>query len=157
MGQGLPRKTVLQATLDKACSTGLAVHIERSNHTGMGDTIAAAVAAMRNFDGWLMLPADMPIVSPEVILTVAAGLQDAPIAVPVFKGKRGHPVGFSRDCLADLLALSGDEGARSLFQKFEVKKINVDQLAFAQGCLIDIDTVADLEAINNQIFLNQPQ
>ena len=149
IGQGLPSITVLQATLDKACSTGLAVHVERASHTGMGETIAAAVAATRDFDGWLMLPADMPMVSPEVILTVAAGLQDTPIAVPVFKGKRGHPVGFSRDCLADLLALSGDEGARSLFQKFEVKKINVDDLPLAAGCLMDIDTVQDLENMQN--------
>jgi molybdenum cofactor cytidylyltransferase len=144
-GQGLPSTTVLQATLDKACSTGLAVHVERASHTGMGDTIVAAVAATRDFDGWLMLPADMPMVSPEVMLAVAEGLQDAPISVPLFKGERGHPVGFTRACLSDLLRLTGDEGARSLFQKFEVKKVEVDELPDAAGCLIDIDTLQDLE------------
>lgn len=154
MGHGLPSKTVLQATLDKASSTGLHVHVERRNHSGMGDTIAAAVAANLDADGWLMLPADMPLVPTEVILAVASAIQDSPhiaIAAPFFKEQRGHPVGFSKACLSDLLALSGDEGARSLFQKFEIKKINVDKLPFAQGCLIDIDTVADL-ALNSQPF-----
>jgi molybdenum cofactor cytidylyltransferase len=153
MRQGLQSITVLQATLDKASSTGLAVHVERANHAGMGDTIAAAVAATRDFDGWLMLPADMPLVPKEVILAVAQGLNEAEICVPIFEGTRGHPVGFSRACLHDLLVLSGDEGARSLFQKFEVNKINVDKLPYAQGCLIDIDTVQDLAAINSPIFL----
>jgi molybdenum cofactor cytidylyltransferase len=148
-----PAMTVLQATVHQASRTGLVLHIERDKHAGMGDCIAAAVAANPDADGWLMLPADMPLVSRDVILAVAAGLQAAPIAVPVFRGDRGHPVGFSRACLNDLLKLSGDEGARSLFQKFEVNKINVDKLPFAQGCLIDIDTVSDLAVINSPTFL----
>jgi molybdenum cofactor cytidylyltransferase len=118
----------------------------------MGDTIAAAVAIARDFDGWLILPADMPLVPTDVILAVAQGLHKTEICVPVFEGIRGHPVGFSKACLGDLLALSGDKGARSLFQKFEVKKINVDKLPLAKGCLIDIDTVHDLADINNQAF-----
>lgn len=145
------KTTVLQATLDKACNTGLVCHIERKNHAGMGDTIAAAVAATQDADGWLMLPADMPMITPEVILAVATVIQDSPhaaIAAPFFKEQRGHPVGFSKACLNDLLALSGEEGARSLFKKFDVKKINVDKLPFGKGCLIDIDTLADL-ALNS--------
>lgn len=149
--QGLQSITMLQATLDMACSTGLLCHVERANHTGMGDTIAAAVAATQDADGWLMLPADMPFVPKEVILAVASGLNNAEICVPIFQGQRGHPVGFSRACRSELLALSGDEGARSLFQKFEVKKVNVDALPFAEGCLIDIDTVADLERVRGRV------
>jgi molybdenum cofactor cytidylyltransferase len=139
--------TVLQATVDQACRTGLFVHVERSNHAGMGDTIAAAVAANKDADGWLMLPADMPFVPVDVMLAVARGLPAAEICVPVFQGQRGHPVGFSKRCLNDLLALTGDEGARSLLQRFEVTKITVDDLPQAAGCLIDIDTRQDLESV----------
>ncbi|MDI9332882.1 MAG: nucleotidyltransferase family protein [Cytophagales bacterium] len=143
-------KTVLQATLAKARASGLACHVERADHAGMGDTIAAAVAANRHADGWLILPADMPLISPEVICAVANVLKNsaehAAIAMPVVQGQRGHPVGFSRACLDDLLALSGDMGARALLNKFAVKKIAVDHLPNARGCLIDIDTVADLAA-----------
>jgi molybdenum cofactor cytidylyltransferase len=147
MGQGLPSKTVLQATLDKAFSTGLNFYVERKNHAGMGDTIAAAVAANPHVDGWLMLPADMPLVPAEVILAVAKGLKAAQICVPTYQGQRGHPVGFSKTCLTDLLALSGDEGARSLFHKYEVNKINVDAISGAKGCLLDIDTPQELEKL----------
>ncbi len=149
---GLQTKTVLQATLDKASSTGLAVHLERSNHAGMGDTIAAAVAATQDADGWLILPADMPMISPEVILAVANGLlkpSKPAVVAPFFQGERGHPVGFSRTCLSDLLMLRGDSGAKALLTKFGVKKINVSDLPLAAGCLVDIDTQQDLESVKN--------
>lgn len=146
-------KTVLQATLDHALASGYVCHVERSQHLGMGDAIAAAVSAHAKADGWLILPADMPLVSAELIQVIAAELNKAPIAVPVFNARRGHPVGFSRACLNDLLQLSGDVGARRLFQKFEVHEVYVDGLSSGAGCLIDIDTVEDLESIQkNGIF-----
>ena len=146
-------KTVLQATLDHALASGYVCHVERSQHVGMGDAIAAAVAANSQADGWLVLPADMPFVSAELIQAIAVEINKIPIVVPVFKDRRGHPVGFSRACLNDLLQLSGDVGARCLFQKFQVKEVRVDELSSGAGCLIDIDTVEDLESIQkNGIF-----
>jgi molybdenum cofactor cytidylyltransferase len=148
--QGLPSTTVLEATLDKARATGLPCHLERSCHAGMGDSIAAAVAATRHAQGWLILPADMPAVPSSVILAVAHALQSPckpDIAAPFFRGQRGHPVGFSRACLGDLLALAGDAGARALFAKFAVEQVTVDELPNAAGCLVDIDTRQDLESL----------
>jgi molybdenum cofactor cytidylyltransferase len=148
--QGLQSTTVLQATLDKARATGLPCHVERASHAGMGDSIAAAVAATQSADGWLILPADMPMVPTEVMLAVANALQSPSqpaIVAPFFAGKRGHPVGFSKVCLDDLLALTGDLGAKSLFSTFAMLKINVDDVPHAQGCLIDVDTMQDLEML----------
>ncbi|MFO1431924.1 MAG: NTP transferase domain-containing protein [Candidatus Competibacteraceae bacterium] len=36
------------------------------------------------------------------------------IAAPVWNGRRGHPVGFGRQCYPALVALRGDTGAREL-------------------------------------------
>jgi molybdenum cofactor cytidylyltransferase len=159
---GLPAKTVLQATVDAVVESGLPYHIERSGHAGMGDTIAAAVVKTQDANGWLMLPADMPLIDPNAILAVAQALQlecdpasDVAITLPMVDGQRGHPVGFPKACLNDLLALAGDEGAKSLFQKFQTKKIHVDKLPevhYPEGCLIDMDTVSDLEKINNLLL-----
>ncbi len=144
---GLQQTTVLQATMSKAVASGLPCHLERSHHASMGRSIAAAVKANASADGWLVLPADMPLVPTEVIQAVAQGLKTAEICAPTFAGKRGHPVGFSKVCLDELLLLQGDEGARSLLKKFKVQAVSVDAVPLAQGCLIDIDTVADLERI----------
>jgi molybdenum cofactor cytidylyltransferase len=157
---GIPAKTVLQSTLDAVMATGLPYHVERENHAGMGDTIAAAVAKTQDAQGWLILPADMPLIDPAAIAAVADALcrvaassgdgiaeDNSWIVVPYVHGKRGHPVGFPRGALSSLLALAGDEGAKSLFQKFKIQALNVDQLPFVvypAGCLIDIDIAADL-------------
>jgi molybdenum cofactor cytidylyltransferase len=154
--KGLPAMTVLETTVYKARQTGLTVHIERSNHAGMGDAIAAAVTATQDADGWLILPADMPMVPPGVVLAVADGLKNRAkpaIVAPFFQGQRGHPVGFSKSCQSDLLDLRGDFGARALLIKFGVQKINVTDLPMAAGCLLDIDTPQDLESLQkNGIF-----
>jgi molybdenum cofactor cytidylyltransferase len=158
---GQPAKTVLQTTLDAVVATGLPYHVERQAHAGMGDAIAAAVAKTADANGWLMLPADMPLIDPHAILALAQALQedaDASIIVPITGGQRGHPVGFPKACRADLLALAGDAGAKSLFQKYKTKKIHVDEIpsvTFPEGCLIDMDTVQDLEKINKLISSRQ--
>ena len=66
--------------------------------------------------------------------------QGADIAVPIYQGRRGNPVGFSRKYLPQLLALHGDQGARSLLQIFPVVEVAVDDPAIHQ----DIDIVADI-------------
>jgi molybdenum cofactor cytidylyltransferase len=156
----LPAKTVLQTTLDAVIATGLPYHVERENHAGMGDAIAAAVAKTQSAHGWLILPADMPLIDSAAILAVADALcsdsnvQNESIVAPFVQNKRGHPVGFPRSAQSALLTLTGDEGAKLLFQKFDIKKINVDQqssIACPEGCLIDIDTAADLLKINARL------
>ena len=156
---GLPPKTVLQATIDAVIASKLPYHIERSNHAGMGDAIAAAVAKTRDANGWLILPADMPLIDPNAIEAIAHALGTDAIIVPSVKDERGHPVGFPKACLSDLLALSGDVGAKSLFQKYQTKKIHVDEIpsvTFPEGCLIDMDTVTDLEQVSHLILQRQP-
>jgi molybdenum cofactor cytidylyltransferase len=69
-------------------------------------------------------------------------LQGAGIVVPRYQGQRGNPVGFAAKFTDDLLRLSGDQGARALFEKYpsDVEYIDTDDA----GILIDIDTPEDL-------------
>ena len=111
---------------------------------GMGDSIAAGVAASKDAGGWLVLPADMPFVRSDSILRVAAALGEADtrVAWASHDGRRGHPVGFGAALRAQLLALTGDTGARAIVQGAAGMAIELDDA----GVLVDIDTVADLEA-----------
>ncbi|MEO5606073.1 MAG: NTP transferase domain-containing protein, partial [Polaromonas sp.] len=111
----LDGQSVLEWTLAAVRSSGLPWHLEDAGHPGMGDSIAAAVRAMPNAPGWLVLPADLPLIQPKTLRTIAAALQSgAEVAAPVFKGTRGHPVGFSYALRSALMTLTGEEGARSL-------------------------------------------
>ena len=107
---------------------------------GMGYSIAAGVAARANSPGWLILPADMPLVLPATLLAVAAQLGHHPAAFAQYRGRRGHPGGFAAELYSELMALSGGDGARRLLSRYPAAAVEVDD----RGVLLDIDTESDL-------------
>ncbi|WPB58493.1 NTP transferase domain-containing protein [Xylophilus sp. GOD-11R] len=144
----LAGRPVLERTIEAVRATGLRWHLEQTFHPGMGETIAAAVRATRQAAGWLVLPADMPLISPQTIRQVADAIaRGAEAAQPVMGGQRGHPVGFAAGNGEILRAMRGDEGARFLLatirQIGKAEEIEVDD----PGILEDIDTPADLERV----------
>ena len=150
--QGLPvRERVIKAVQ----ASGLSWHVVLPEHTqhvqnpGMADSIACGVADTRNADGWLILPADLPLIQPATLQFMAKALQDATqqatpcdVVVPMYQQQRGHPVGFSKACLQDLLQLTGDKGAASVVAKHSSLEVQVDDV----GSVTDVDTPALLEA-----------
>ncbi|WP_239467232.1 nucleotidyltransferase family protein [Rhodoferax koreense] len=111
---------------------------------GMGDSIRAGVLATQHAPGWLMLPADLPLVRPASLLAVAQALTHAPVVVPHCDGQRGHPVGFDASCMHALLDLEGKEGAARIVQAQRERDMVVDLALNDIGVITDIDTVDDL-------------
>ena len=112
---------------------------------GMGHSLSMGVQARPQASGWLILPADMPLVRPVTLQAVARQLAQHPVAYAQFKGRRGHPVGFSAELYSDLVALDGDEGARRLVARYPAFGLEVDD----PGALIDVDTLDDLERVRS--------
>ncbi|WP_431261767.1 nucleotidyltransferase family protein [Roseateles chitinivorans] len=110
---------------------------------GMGHSIAAGVAATGDAPGWLILPADMPMVRSTTLAAVAQAIEHDPIAYAQHRGRRGHPVGFNAELFSELASLQGDEGARRLLARYPAQAVEVDD----PGVLIDVDTVEDLERL----------
>ena len=110
---------------------------------GMGDSIAAGVSARPDASGWLVLPGDMPRVRSSSLQRVALALQTHAVAYAQYHGRRGHPVGFAAELYSELVALTGDEGARRLVSRYPAEAVEIDDA----GVLIDIDTVQDLAAL----------
>ncbi|MBC3864254.1 nucleotidyltransferase family protein [Undibacterium jejuense] len=109
---------------------------------GMAASLTAALRHTKVSAGWIVALADMPFVQQTTIALVLQALQNgADIVVPVFGGRRGHPVGFSHHHLPELLGLTGDQGARMLLQKYPVLEVVVND----PGILQDIDNPADLQ------------
>lgn len=108
--------------------------------SGMGVSLSCGVRACADAAGWLIALADMPAILPSTIATVRdALLQGHAAAAPRYRGQRGHPVGFGRACRDDLLALTGDSGARGVLAAHTPLLLDVDDA----GCVLDIDTPAD--------------
>ena len=109
---------------------------------GMGHSISAGVSARPHAGGWLVLPGDMPLVQPATLQAVARQLGQHSVVYAQHRGKRGHPVGFAAELYSELVALTGDEGARRLVARYPAFGVELDD----PGILIDIDTSADLSS-----------
>ncbi|WP_310627138.1 nucleotidyltransferase family protein [Limnohabitans sp.] len=127
-------------------ASGLPFHVVEREHTahlhepGMGGSIACGVAATAHASAWLVLPADLPLIQADTLLSVAAALQQHAVVVPFYQGQQGHPIGFDASCGAALLQLQGDQGARAVLAQHPVCRLDVVD----EGCVLDVDTVAAL-------------
>ncbi len=119
------------------------VDSESPEPLGMGYSIAAGVAARASSAGWLILPADMPLIQPATLRAVASQLGHHPAAYAQYRGRRGHPVGFAAELYSELVVLSGDDGARRLLSRYPAAAVEVKD----RGVLLDIDTEADLSLL----------
>jgi molybdenum cofactor cytidylyltransferase len=120
---------------------GCTVVISHESSEGMAHSLTNALRASIDASGWVIALGDMPWIKPSTISALVNALSEgAAIATPVFKSRRGNPIAFSRKYLNNLLALTGDEGARRLLRKFPVVEVDVDDA----GVILDIDTPSDL-------------
>lgn len=133
-----PGARELRSALERA---GCSIVESENCMRGMGESLAAAVAASADAAGWIVALGDMPIVRPATIEAVRAQLEiGALIAAPLnpITGERGHPVGFASTLYHELVALRGDSGARAVILRHhaEFVPVPVDD----PGIFVDIDT-----------------
>lgn len=98
-------------------------------------------------DGWLLIPADHPVLDATVIDAVAARWRTDPqeIVVPTHAGRRGHPTLFSWRLAGEVFRLPPDAGLNHLVRSRpnDVAEVGVE----SPGALLDLDTPADYEAL----------
>lgn len=140
--------------LVEAALSDLPVHLVRNPRAreGIGASIAVGVAALKarhpDAVGWLVALGDMPFIAPRTIRTIADAVAPrdgetaatSRIVAAAYEGRRGHPVAFSRELDASLVALDGDHGAGRIVDAHAVRLVECDD----PGVLRDIDTPADL-------------
>jgi molybdenum cofactor cytidylyltransferase len=135
-----PGDDALAAALsDAGCEVTVCAEAAR----GMGASLAHAIAARRDADGWVIALADMPSIKPATILAVTRAIEGGVLlAAPLFQGRRGHPVGIAGRFRDELQKLDGDAGARDIVaaHKDEIVLIDCDDA----GVLLDIDRREDL-------------
>jgi molybdenum cofactor cytidylyltransferase len=108
---------------------------------GMGSSIAAG---LKFIDGQaqavMLILGDQPYVDSATINQLIDAFQksDKGIAIPTYKGRRGHPLIFAKKYQPQLSKLKGDIGGREIIKANadDVLEVPVD----CEGILIDIDT-----------------
>jgi molybdenum cofactor cytidylyltransferase len=88
--------------------------------------MAAGVHASAQANGWLMLPATLPMLQPDTLKLVARGLQASPIAYPQYQAQRGQPMGFGRELFSELIRLGHDRDFYRLISRYPSEGVDVD-------------------------------
>lgn len=110
---------------------------------GLSRSLAAGIAAAPpEWDAALICLGDMPRLEPELLRALATAPGD--VALPLWQGKRGNPVRWSRRHFARLQALQGDVGGKAVLADAAVLT-EID--APSDAIHDDIDTPAALAAL----------
>lgn len=119
----------------------------QAQHQLMSDSlklgIRTATERFASLTGVVITLADMPFIQVQTIAQVAHTLIQARIVQPCYQHQGGHPVGFCRDLIAELLQVEGDQGARAILKKHAAQVLRLE--CQDAGILRDIDTPADLD------------
>jgi molybdenum cofactor cytidylyltransferase len=106
--------------------------------------LSSIQAAIRNLaadrtEGLLLCPIDHPIISRALVgrLIEAFDTSGKAIALPTFRGRRGHPVIFRSTLYAELLAASPEVGARQVV--WEHADDLVEVLTEEQGVILNLN------------------
>ena len=90
-------------------------------------------------DGLMLFLIDHPLISSALVneLITAFYASQAPIALPVFEGRRGHPIIFSSKLFPELLAAPMDLGARAVVwaHREEICEFSTNE----QGCVLNLN------------------
>lgn len=120
---------------------------------GLGTSLRTGIAAVpEEAGGAIVCLGDMPQVDAGLIDKLLAAFdpdKGALIVVPSIDGKRGNPVVWSRRFFNELMAISGDVGARHLIGQYA--EVMTEVPLSGEAALTDVDTPESLKAVKAEI------
>ncbi len=138
-------------------SKPVTVAVNQAYRRGLSTSIVTGLGLVRDDTQAIMLSlADQPLVDSQTInrLIAAYSAKNKGIVLPVFRGRRGHPVIFSIKYKGELMRLKGDIGGRQIIGQHpdDILEVDVD----CEGVIIDIDTEDSYQLHRVKGCLKQP-
>ena len=119
---------------------------------GLASSLIAGVTALpKHLDGVIVALGDMPGVTAahfDKLISAFAPQDGRAICIATHNGKRGNPVLLAAALFAELLALSGDSGARQILGAHQELVAEVDM--GSEAVLLDLDTPEALERVRTE-------
>lgn len=120
---------------------------------GLAGSVKTGIAAVpAESDGAIVCLGDMPQVDSTLIDRLIASFdpeRGALVVMPSIDGRRGNPVVWSRRFFNDLMAITGDIGARHLIGQYAEAVVEVP--VTGEAALTDVDTPESLSAVKAEI------
>lgn len=102
-------------------------------------------------DGWLLIPADHPILDASTIRNLIGLWQrsSADVMIPCHAGHRGHPAFFRWNVVAQIRTIPRNRGINWLLTEsnLQIEQVTVD----SESVLFDLDTPADFEQARTRL------
>ena len=139
--------TVVVGPPELASHISPATLIENVNpERGMAHSLRLANAAVDEGGALLVLLADMPLMTREIVDEVLAAAGDVDVCYPKLAGIGGHPVYFSSRARAKIATLPDGDTLRQLRNDDSLTRraINLRD----PGAYADVDTIDDLKALD---------
>jgi molybdenum cofactor cytidylyltransferase len=138
--QGWARRAGIESAVNPDPGRGMLSSIRE----GIGALGGAAELARRGVT-LLVAPADLPNLQAETVLDLLRHMREsgAPIAEPVFRGKRGHPLAIAPRLLPEIDTLDPDVGLRQLRNRHQAELL--EMATEDAGVVQDVDTPEDYE------------
>lgn len=113
---------------------------------GMFSSVRAGIEyfAGRQARGVLLLPCDCPAVPPQAVRTLMEQAGDR-FAVPVYRGKKGHPLWIPASMFKEILAHDGTMGLKGVTLAHDEEMLRLDMPY--EGVVLDMDEPKDYEKI----------
>jgi CTP:molybdopterin cytidylyltransferase MocA len=138
--QGWARRAGIESAVNPDPGRGMLSSIRE----GIG-ALGGATELARRGETLLVAPADLPNLQAETVLDLLRLMSEsgAPIAEPVFHGKRGHPLAIAPWLLPEIDTLDLDVGLRQLRNRHEAELL--EMATEDAGVVQDVDTPEDYE------------
>jgi len=146
-----------QEIVEKVDLGGVILAINEDYFKGQLSSLIKGIEAIRgDTDGIMISLVDHPPPGPHLLDRMVDEFYQKRkmIIIPTYKGRRGHPVVFSRHLLPEILSAPRDQGARAVVRAHpdQVFEIETDE----EGVVTDIDTPEDYHNFLARIGARDP-
>ena len=107
---------------------------------GMYSSVKRGMSCIRE-DNFFFTPGDYPLIAPEVYKELL--LYKAPVVIPTFEGRKGHPILFNSNITEEVLHCSAYKTLRDVIRS----KYTVLTEVNCRGIIMDLDTIEDYEVM----------
>lgn len=127
------------------------VVINKDCERGQLSSIQAAIRSLpAGTDGFLLCPVDHPLISASLVQELIDAFEktNSAVVLPLYQGRRGHPVIFAARLYDELLSAPEDKGARAVVwvHANEVSEVPTNE----EGCVLNLNDPEAFDKISNR-------
>lgn len=101
------------------------------------------VKSLNDIDGFFLTPVDTPLLTEDVMEKLLE-CDGKSFTVPLYMGKKGHPLYVPAEHIDEILAHDGTNGLKGVTEKYSFERVETGDIS----CVLDMDTPDDFKLID---------